>query len=92
MKNFESLTLGQILEKGANAVPKKVAVVYGEQRKSYQELNEMADALASSLFQMGYRKGDRVAIYMKSSIEFVTAFYALEKLGVVVACSHPGRS
>lgn len=89
MKDLESLTVGQILEEGAKAVPEKIAVVYGEQKKSYQELNEMANHLAASLFKMGYRKGDRVAIYMKSSIEFVVAFYALEKLGVVVAWLNP---
>ncbi|OGR22613.1 MAG: hypothetical protein A2277_03805 [Desulfobacterales bacterium RIFOXYA12_FULL_46_15] len=89
MENFESLTVGGILETGAKAVPKKIAVVYGNQRKTYQELNEMADALAASLSGLGFRKGDRVAVYMKSSIEFVTAFYALQKLGVIVAWVNP---
>ena len=89
MENFESLTLGGVLEKGAKIVPKKIAVVYGDQRKTYQELNEMADALATRLFMLGYKKGDRVAIYMKSSIEFVIAFYALQKLGVIVAWVNP---
>ncbi len=89
MQNFKSLTLGGILDQGAKAVPEKIALVYGRQRKTYQELNDMAIALAASLFELGYKKGDRVAIYMKSSIEFVTAFYALEKLGVVVAWVNP---
>jgi len=89
MKNFESLTLGEILDRGAKAVPEKIAVVYGSQKTTYQELNQKAIALATRLFELGYKKGDRVAIYMKSSIEFVTAFYALEKLGVVVAWVNP---
>ena len=83
MKNFDSLTVGQVLESAADQVPDKTAVVDGEQRKTYRELNSMVDALATGLTQIGFEKGDRVAIYMKNSIEFVAAFYALQKLGLI---------
>lgn len=89
MKNFESLTVGQILERGAAQVPGKIAVVEGGQRKTYNELNAMAAALATSLAQLGFKKGDRAAIYMKNSIELMLAFYALQKLGVIVAWVNP---
>jgi non-ribosomal peptide synthetase component E (peptide arylation enzyme) len=49
VKNFESLTLGQILESAAGAVPDKTAVADGEHRKTYQELDAMANALAAGL-------------------------------------------
>jgi fatty-acyl-CoA synthase len=84
MKIYESMhDVGQILERAANQSPHKIAVVDGEQRKTYQELNAMADALAAALAEMGFKKGDRVAIYMKNSLEFVAAFYALQKIGVI---------
>ena len=84
MKIYDSLTLGQVLEKSAAESPDKVAVVDGDSRKTYSELNTMADALAAGLADIGFKKGDRVAIYMKNSLEFVVAFYALQKLGVIV--------
>ena len=59
MKIFESVTVGQILEKGAARVPDKIAVVDGSQRKSYKELNGMADALAACLAEIGFKKGDQ---------------------------------
>ena len=37
----------------------------------------------ASLAELEFKKGDRVAIYMKNSLEFVVAFYALQKLGVI---------
>ena len=89
MMDLENLTLGQVLEKGANAVPDKTAVVYGKKRMTYKALNDLADSLAAGLAKLGIQKGDRVAVYMKSSIEFVAAFYALEKLGVIVAWVNP---
>ena len=84
MKNLDSLTVGQVLEIGAAESPDKVAIIDGDLRKTYAELNSMANALAVSLAEIGFEKGDRVAIYMKNSLEFVVAFYALQKLGVIV--------
>ena len=89
MIDLESLPLGQIIEKGAESAPGKTAVVCEKQRKTYHEMNDLSNALAASLADLGIQKGDRIAIYMPNSIEFVTAFYALEKLGVVVAWVNP---
>lgn len=84
MEIYESITVGQVLERAAGQSPDKIAVVDGERRITYKKLNAMADALAAGLSEMGFKKGDRVAIYMKNSLEFMAAFYALQKLGVIV--------
>ena len=84
MKFFESLTLGQVLEKAALESPDKIAIVDAEVRITYSDLNVQANALARGLSEMGFKKGDRVAIYMKNSLHFVAAFYALQKIGVIV--------
>jgi fatty-acyl-CoA synthase len=89
MEILDTLSTGQILERGAQEVPSKIAVVDGNRRATYQELNDMADALAASLSDLGYSKGDRVAIYMKNSLELMVAFYALQKLGIIVAWVNP---
>jgi fatty-acyl-CoA synthase len=87
--DITSLSLGQMLEKGAVDVPEKTALVDGGRRITYRILNRMAEDLAAGLSQIGFSKGDRVAIYMKSSVEFVAAFYAIEKLGLIVAWVNP---
>ncbi len=89
MKVYESVNVGEILESGAAQVPDKIAVVDGRRRKTYGELNAMANALSASLANIGFQKGDRAAIYMKNSLELVTAFYALQRLGVIVAWVNP---
>jgi acyl-CoA synthetase (AMP-forming)/AMP-acid ligase II len=83
MKIYETMTVGQIIEKAASQIPDKTAVVDGNQRKTYKELNAMTDALAASLAKIGFRKGDRAAIYMKNSLELEIAFYAMQKIGVI---------
>ena len=82
---IKDLSVGQILKRGAAMVPGKTALVDGERRMTYKELDDMTDTLAAGLSELGFKKGDRVAIYMKSSLEFVVAFYALQKLGIIVA-------
>ncbi len=89
MKIYESVTVGQVLERGADQAPDKVAVVDGDQRVTYRALNGMANALAAGLAQIGFQKGDRAAIYMKNSVELMVAFYALQKLGVIAAWVNP---
>lgn len=89
MARYDGVSIGGLLEDGVKSVPNKIALVDGDQRKTYRQLNDMADALAASLSELGFKKGDRVGIYMKNSLEFIAAFYALQKLGVVVAWISP---
>ncbi|MHB8090451.1 MAG: class I adenylate-forming enzyme family protein [Syntrophales bacterium] len=89
MSNYDNMSTGQILEAGARQVPSKVAVIDGKRRVTYQELNNLADAFAASLADQGFKKGDRVVMYMKNSLEFIVIFYALQKLGVIVAWANP---
>ena len=83
MEDLKSISVGQILERGAAQVPDKIAVVDGELRISYAELNRTADALAAALADIGIKRDDRAAIYMKNSYELMVSFYALQKLGAI---------
>jgi fatty-acyl-CoA synthase len=89
MEWLKSLSTGQVLERSAHEVPDKTAVVHGDRGKTYKELNDMADALAASFSELGFKKGDRVGIYMTNCIELMVAFYALQKLGVIAAWVNP---
>jgi fatty-acyl-CoA synthase len=89
MEFLNTLSVSQVLERAAALAPDKTAVVDGDRRKTYRELNEMATSLAIALSELGFSKGDRVAIYMKNSLEFVIAFYGLQKIGAVVAWVSP---
>lgn len=89
MDLLNTLSVAQVLERAAALAPHKTAVVDRDRRKTYHELNEMANSLATALCEMGFRKGDRVAIYMKNSLELVIAFYGAQKIGTVVAWVSP---
>lgn len=89
MRIYEGIDLGAMLTRSCSSVPDKVAIIDGGRRITYQELQELVTALAFSLLSMGLRKGDRVAIYMPNSVELISIFYALQKIGVIVAWVNP---
>jgi len=78
---FDGLTLGQLLERTASAYPNKEALIFKDQRVTYRAFNEKVDQLAVELQKVGVRKGDRCAVLLPSSPEFVFAQYAILKLG-----------
>lgn len=56
---------------------------------SYHEVDQLSDALAAGLIDMGLKKGDRVALVMPNIAQFVISFYAILKAGGVVAATNP---
>jgi fatty-acyl-CoA synthase len=84
-KDVENMTVGAALERSAQIVPNKVCVFFKDQGMTYKELNQQSNALAASLQKMGIEKGDRVAIYLSNCPELYIAFYALQKIGAIIA-------
>ncbi|CAG1019574.1 fatty-acyl-CoA synthase [Burkholderiaceae bacterium] len=70
-------------EETCRRLPHKLALVCGEQRLSYGELAERVEGLAATLQQRGVRRGDRVALYLDSSIDFAVAVHAVLRIGGV---------
>ncbi|MDQ7773055.1 MAG: long-chain-fatty-acid--CoA ligase [Elusimicrobiales bacterium] len=67
----------------ASQEPENTAFITGDKRTTYHELLYSTDRAADMFWQLGVRKGDRVAIAMRNSVEFVVSYYALAKLGAV---------
>jgi long-chain acyl-CoA synthetase len=55
---------------------------------TYPEVQDHVDRLATALYNMGLRKGDRVATLLPTSIQFCIADYAISRAGLVhIPCS-----
>ncbi|MHB8769820.1 MAG: class I adenylate-forming enzyme family protein [Syntrophales bacterium] len=81
----ESLTFP--LRNAARRFPDKVAVITpeaGGQGTTFRALDEQSSALAAALAGAGIEPGDRVALWMKNSLEYILAFYGVLKAGAVV--------
>lgn len=75
--------LADLFEKVADTVPDREALVCGEQRATFAQLDSRANQLAHYLLSQGIGAGDHVGLYMYNSSEFIEAMWACFKIRAV---------
>ena len=75
--------VGTITRKRADLHPDKTAIMFEDEPVTYKELNEGANRCAHYFQRKGLRKGDRVAVVLLNCVEFLEAYFAAAKLGVI---------
>jgi len=78
-----------LFERGATLWPDRVALVCGQKRVTYGELDMEANRLAHALRASGVGRGDRVVILLENSIEVAVALFAALKAGAIFMVLHP---
>ena len=76
--------IGAWIAKRALLNPTREAYVDDIVRLSFAELNDRCNRTANAFVEAGVQKGERVALLLMNSAEFVEAFFALAKIGAVV--------
>ena len=82
----------RLFERQAADHPDREALVFGDQRLSYGELDATANRLAHYLIGQGVGVGSLVGVATERSIEMVVALYAIQKAGaayVPIDPDHP---
>ena len=80
------MPLTGFIESHAAALRDKEALVCGDRRVTWTELNGRMNRVANALIAAGVGKGDRVAFLMSNSVEAVELFFGILKSG---ACGVP---
>lgn len=78
------ITIGELLYQNTMRFPQKLAVADLNRRFSYAQFNGRVNRLSNALLELGVKKGDKVAIYARNSIEYLEVFYATAKTGAVL--------
>ncbi len=78
------INLAVLLEDSARNVPEKCAVICGDVRLSYAEINAKANQVANALQAIGIEKGDKVALSCPNLPFFPIIYYGILKTGAVV--------
>lgn len=79
----------EFLERSAEKLPEKTAIVTSKGRMSFFELEAAANRLAHALRDLGVEYGDRIAIFMDNSIEAVVSIFAVLKSDCVFLVVNP---
>ncbi|MDQ8703720.1 (2,3-dihydroxybenzoyl)adenylate synthase [Streptomyces sp. LHD-70] len=84
-------TFGSMLHERAAAHPDRVAIVDGERRWTYGELDRRADRLANGFAARGIAKGDRVVVQLPNVAEFFEVIFALFRIGALPVFALPAH-
>jgi long-chain acyl-CoA synthetase len=79
----------EFLRRSARDFGGKTALVTGDRRLSYAELDDFSDRLAASLEAHGVSRGDRVLVFMNNSWEAAVSIFAVLKAGAVFSPINP---
>jgi long-chain acyl-CoA synthetase len=71
-------------EQAVAAYPDAEAIVTPDVRLTYSELDAHAQRLAAAFVFLGIRHGDRIAMWLGNSLEFVTVLLAAWRIGAIV--------
>src|SRR4030065_2003102 len=64
--------------------PDRAAIIYLGETFTYRRLKDLIDRFAPSLTQLEVKKGDKVMLYISNSVQWVIAFFAIQKIGATV--------
>jgi fatty-acyl-CoA synthase len=84
------LTLGDLLDRRADEIPDKEAIVYDypeiglELRLTYGQYRDIVNRLAKGLIALGVERGDHVAVWATNVPEWIFLQLALAKVGGVI--------
>jgi amino acid adenylation domain-containing protein len=84
------MLLDLFLERSAERHPDKPALICGERRATYAEVNGGANALAHAFLGLGLQRRERVCMYYDNSVETVQGIFAAMKAAGVFLVVNPG--
>lgn len=97
---FNNLNLYEMFAASAKAFPKNPAArlilsylaggrytVGGS--LTYAELQNHVEHFANALYQLGVRKGDRIALMLPNSLHYVISFFAAMRIGAIIVNNNP---
>jgi long-chain acyl-CoA synthetase len=88
MNPLHSLTLGDLAREHRRSWPLATAVVDGEVRLTYPELDDRVNRLATALQAEGVGEGDRLLWLGQNSHRVLESLLAAAKLGAVLCCAN----
>ena len=79
----------RLIDESCQRAPSSTALIIGDEQLSYGELGTRIGCVASSLRELGVQPGDRLALLMPNSVEYLVSYYALLRIGAVAVPLNP---
>ncbi|HGI2780402.1 MULTISPECIES: (2,3-dihydroxybenzoyl)adenylate synthase [Bacillota] len=88
---WEHMTLGEFITNCSEMYKDKTAIVDGDTRLSYKELDKLSNKYANGLLKAGFKKGDKIVLQLPNCYEFIAISFAMFKTGIIPIMSLPAH-
>lgn len=85
----EKKPLYTVVTESAKRFPENISIHYQGRDFTYLELDDLSSRFASALVSLGVKRGDRVAIFLPNTPQFVFAFFGILKAGAIAVSNNP---
>jgi acyl-CoA ligase (AMP-forming) (exosortase A-associated) len=89
VRSRPEFTLHDLLYNSVARDPQKTAVVDGDTKYTYEDLERQSSSLGAALAEAGVRRGDRVGVYLEKSWEAIVAMVAASRIGAAYVNVNP---
>ncbi len=83
------MNFARLIDESCQRAPSSTALIINDEQINYGELGSRIGCVASSLRRLGVQPGDRLALLMPNSLEYLVSYYALIKMGAVAVPLNP---
>ncbi|SFR08300.1 AMP-binding protein [Desulfoscipio geothermicus] len=86
IKNWDQITIGDLLDRAAGRYPHNEALVYPDRnlRYTYRQFQQKCNRVAKGLMALGIKRGEHIAILAPNVPEWVICQFASAKMGAVL--------
>jgi len=82
-------SLTELFDEAAQKYANRTAVIFYGNKISFKQLKDEVDRFATALSKFGIKKGDKVALYLLNSPQYVISYFAILKAGGTVTPISP---
>jgi long-chain acyl-CoA synthetase len=79
----------ETFDEATNKWKDRTAIIFYGKKISYRELRDHVDRFATALHDLGVKKGDRVALLLLNSPQFIIAYFGALKAGAILTAISP---
>lgn len=87
--DFPRMTLGEMLQETVEKYPDNKALWFLDSFITYRELNDYINTFATSLHNLGFKKGDVIAFMLPNSFQYLVCYFAAQRLGLISSGVNP---
>ncbi len=86
---YPDATMHAFLQDAADSFPDATATIFFNKKRTYKSISDDAWRFANGLRKLGVKKGDRVAVMLPNTPQFIVAFYGALRAGATVVPCNP---